>query len=245
MKFLKWVGIIVLAIIVIVLIVAALLPGEYRVERSIVIDAKPEVIYEQVVDLNNWEKWSPWQEMEPGADFGVSGSGRGVGSVLSWKGEIVGTGNLTIMEVQEPTMIKSRLVFLDPMEAESDDIWTFEPGAGGTEVTWAEEGELGYPLERFFGLGMDSMLGGDMEKGLEKLKRYLETMPEEAPELIDGAVPEDKVDPTAVRPGEQEVGNPDVRYEHKPYEEAVKESKETDAKRVEKPLKKANRVPPN
>jgi hypothetical protein len=38
-------------------------------------------------------------------------------------------------------------------------------------VTWINEGDLGKnPVYRYFGLGMGSMLGGQMEQGLANLK---------------------------------------------------------------------------
>src|SRR5690606_3612297 len=101
MNILKWLLIVVGSLIVLLLLVALLLPSEFRVERSIVIEATPETVYEQVVDLNNWPNWSPWNAMEPTAEYTVSGAQRGVGAVSSWKGEVIGTGTLTIVEVEE------------------------------------------------------------------------------------------------------------------------------------------------
>ena len=41
-------------------------------------------------------------------------------------------------------------------------------------MTWMIEGHLGYPVERVFGLFMESMLGPTFEKGLANLKKVSE-----------------------------------------------------------------------
>ena len=50
-----------LVVIVVVFVgVGFVLPSTYSVERSVVIDAKPEVIFHQVNTLERWESWTPW-----------------------------------------------------------------------------------------------------------------------------------------------------------------------------------------
>jgi hypothetical protein len=41
-------------------------------------------------------------------------------------------------------------------------------------VTWTIKGHLGYPVEKVFGLFMESILGPTCEKGLANLKRVSE-----------------------------------------------------------------------
>jgi hypothetical protein len=44
-----------------------------------------------------------------------------------------------------------------------------------TTVTWSNGGKLGLsPVNRYFGLLMDRMMGPDFEKGLSNLKRIVE-----------------------------------------------------------------------
>ena len=59
---------------------------------------------------------------------------------------------------------------------ESWIFWQFEPTEEGTRATWANEGEVGYPLGRYFGLFLDGMMGPDFERGLKNLKRVCEGM---------------------------------------------------------------------
>lgn len=57
MKTLKRILIGILAIIVLLVIVAFFLPSKAYVERSIVINAVPRIVFDQVNTLKNWEKW--------------------------------------------------------------------------------------------------------------------------------------------------------------------------------------------
>lgn len=52
---------------------------------------------------------------------------------------------------------------------------TFNKEGENMLVTWAIEGELGYnPLMRYFGLGIESVWGPELEQGLQNLKEVCE-----------------------------------------------------------------------
>jgi len=174
MGILKKIGIAILVLILVFLVVAMILPGEYKVERSTVVNTEPEVVYSMVADLNMWLKWSPWVEMDPNTEYTFTGEAGKVNSTWSWKGEVVGEGSLTHVELVPHKSISSTLEFTAPQEMTSKEQWTFEKAGEGTKVTWVDEGELGYPVGRYFGLFLDGMLGADFEKGLAKLKTISE-----------------------------------------------------------------------
>jgi len=51
---------ILVALIAILLIVAAMQPADFRVERSATIAASPEVLFAQVNDHKKFQIWNPW-----------------------------------------------------------------------------------------------------------------------------------------------------------------------------------------
>lgn len=173
MKVVKIVVSVLLILVAILLLVAAVLPSEYRVERSIVINKPPSEVYPHVADLRNWDAWSPWYEMDAGAKYNYSGNG--VGSKMSWAGDEVGIGNLTIIDLQPNRAMRTSLQFEEPQMMASNGTWQFEETPdGGTKVTWGNEGDLSYPMDRLFGPFLDNMLGKDFSRGLENLKRVAE-----------------------------------------------------------------------
>ncbi|MEM6842511.1 MAG: SRPBCC family protein [Bacteroidota bacterium] len=174
MKLLKKILVGVLAVVVLFLVAAVFLPSSYHVERSVVIQEPINKVYPQVSNLNHWSAWNPWTEADPTVENTIQGSGHEVGSVWAWNGEKIGVGSLTIQELEPNKFIQSRLVFEEPQMFESDDIWKFEQTESGTRVTWINEGNLAYPVDRVFGLFIDGMLGKDFERGLTNLKHVTE-----------------------------------------------------------------------
>ncbi|MFK8055092.1 MAG: SRPBCC family protein [Saprospiraceae bacterium] len=170
LRVLKWVGIILLVL----LIVGFFLPKKSHIERSIVINAQPMDAFALVNYLPNWVKWSPWYEMEPSASIVYSSPASGNGAWYTWVGEEIGSGKLTLEKVQSTTRIDTRISFEGQGEAEADFLFK-ELSENQVEVTWMFDSEHGMnPIARWFGLGMDMMLGGDYEKGLANLKREAE-----------------------------------------------------------------------
>lgn len=174
MKALKIIGIIIGGLVALFLIVAAILPSNYSVERSIEINEPAEVVYALVANLPNWPKWDPFTDQDPGAKSVFSGVAGTIGSKWNWEGEKVGIGSLTVEELVPNQSIRSKMVSVAPQPMEASDNWRFEPTANGTKVTWTIAGNLGYPVERVFGFFMESILGPTCEKGLANLKRVSE-----------------------------------------------------------------------
>jgi hypothetical protein len=178
MKILKIIGIIVGGLVALFLIVTAILPSSYRVERSIEINKPAEVIYQLVVNLPNWPKWDPFTEQEPSAKSSFSGESGTIGSRWDWEGKKIGTGSLTVEDIVPNQSIRSKMVSVAPQPWAATDNWRFEPTANGTKVIWTIEGSLSYPVERVIGLFMESMLGPICEKGLANLKKVSEEQAE-------------------------------------------------------------------
>jgi hypothetical protein len=170
----------VLGLVALFLVTAAFLPSAYSVERSIEIGRPPSVVFGQVADFNQWLAWSPWPEMEPAAKNTITGIPGTVGSTWAWEGKEIGVGSMTVEEVEKDRLLRSKLAFKEPMSSEADDSMRLEPIPSGTKVTWTNRGNLPYPVGRYFGLGVEGMLGPQFEKGLAKLKRVCESLPEVA-----------------------------------------------------------------
>lgn len=183
MKFLKWAGIGLVALVVIALGVGFFLPRAVHVERSAVIARPQATIYTVLADWRQFNSWSPWFEMDPEAEYAYEGETGAVGSKIAWKGKKAGTGSQELIELRPHEKIVSKLVFGEAGEKGEDGMatatLTLEDVDGGTEVTWSFDYETGsMPWERYIGLMMDGMVGPEYEKGLEKLKTYAEALPE-------------------------------------------------------------------
>ena len=167
-----------LAVLVLLLVVVAFfLPREYRIERTIVINAKPEAVFAQFGDLRAWKNWGAWQERDPGMKTTFSEKTTGVGAWSAWESKSEGNGKMTI-KTYEPAKSATYLLEFPDMGMQSNGSMTLQPAEGGVKVVWVDAGDLGMnPLSRWFGLFLDGIIGPDFEKGLAKMKRIVEAAP--------------------------------------------------------------------
>lgn len=178
MKFLKWLGIIVFIIIALFLIIPVFLPSTFHIERSITVDKSVDLAFKTAVNMNQRAKWDPWIEMDPEAEIIVDMNPNIIGSEYSWNSEIIGEGKITIQEFKPNELIKSKIEFISPRGMESDVIWNFEDIESGTIITWAFEGNLSYPVEKWFGLFIEKSLGPQFEKGLNNFQVLIKKLPD-------------------------------------------------------------------
>jgi uncharacterized protein YndB with AHSA1/START domain len=162
-----------LAVLIIVLVVVvATRPADFRISRSAVIPAPPAAVFAQIDDLHKWNDWSPWAKLDPNAKNSFDGPASGVGAKFSWAGNNeVGEGTMTITESKPSELVVMRLDFKRPFEATSTAEFALKPDGSGTAVTWTMSGRNNF-IGKAISLCMDcdKMVGGQFEKGLENLK---------------------------------------------------------------------------
>ena len=163
-------------IVVVLVIIVATRPDNFRVTRSTVMSAPPAVVFAQVNDFHKWEAWSPWARLDPNAKNSFEGAPSGSGAAMKWEGNCkVGVGCMTITESKPGELIRFRLDFEKPMKATNTAEFTFKPEGNQTVVTWSMAGTNNF-VGKFFGLimGCDKMIGGQFEKGLAAIKSVAE-----------------------------------------------------------------------
>jgi hypothetical protein len=174
---LPYILIAVAVIVLLIVVVIAARPGEFRVSRSLAMNAPPSAPFAQVNELKRWSVWSPWEKVDPDMKKTYEGPPAGVGATMRWDGDKnIGAGSLTIVESKSGEVIRIRLEFLRPFKATNAAAFTFEPRGRQTLVTWTMTG-----THNFMGkamclvMNMDKMIGGQFEKGLADMKAIVET----------------------------------------------------------------------
>jgi hypothetical protein len=185
-------------------------PAEFRIERSAMVDAPLEVVFQNLDDFHRWGAWSPWEKLDPDMAREYAGPKSGEGASYHWRGKgDVGEGRMTITKSQPPRRLSIRLEFMAPMVATNEVVFDVSPHiAGTTEVRWAMSGRNGF-MAKAAGLFMniDALVGGDFEKGLADLKRVSEeqaaaaaeaaTLAAEAAAATEAAAPAAASEPAA------------------------------------------------
>jgi uncharacterized protein YndB with AHSA1/START domain len=164
------------AIVVVLVIVVALQPSEFRVVRSATISAPPAAVFAQVNDFHNWEAWSPWAKLDPACKYTFEGAPAGTGAVFVWSGnDQVGEGRMTLLDSCPHERIRIKLDFLRPFESTCTVEFHFKPEGDQTAVTWSMFGENNFLAKAFcLFMNMDKTVGGDFEKGLAQMKAVTE-----------------------------------------------------------------------
>jgi len=163
-------------VVVVLALIVAMQPSEFRIERSAVIAAPAPAVFAQVDDFHNWEAWSPWAKLDPAAKNSFEGAPAGKGAAFSWAGNNkVGEGRMTITESRPNELIRIKLEFLKPFDATNTAEFTFRPEGERTAVTWSMYGHNNFISRAvFLFVNMDKALGGEFEKGLASMKSAAE-----------------------------------------------------------------------
>ena len=143
----------------------------YTVERTRTIRATPDQIRPLVSNFRNWRLWSPWEEVDKDLHRAYSGAHAGIGAHYAWSGNRkAGAGSMEITAMDEERVVID-LEFLKPFKASNVTTFRLEPADDDrTRVTWQMQGARPL-LVRLLGplMNMDKLVGGDFEKGLDRL----------------------------------------------------------------------------
>ncbi len=163
-------GVVVLALVVF-LVIAAMQPAAFKIERSAVIGASREAVFPLIEDFHQWSRWSPWEKLDPSMQRTYSGAEKGIGAQYAWAGnKKAGEGRMTILECQAPQTVVIKLEFLKPFAATNHATFLLTPAGEGTKVTWSMTGDRPFMMKAFsLVMNMDKLVGGDFEKGLANM----------------------------------------------------------------------------
>lgn len=177
MKALKVILYILLGIVLLIGILTAIAPTDMRSERSIVIKAPKEVVWNNIVMFSNQHKWSPWDKRDPNIKITLEGVDGTVGAVNKWVGnDSVGSGEQTMKKIEPMSLIESELHFIEPWESIANAFFHVSDTDGGVKVSWGFEGDMARPFNIMaLFMDMDKSIGGDFEQGLANLKALCET----------------------------------------------------------------------
>jgi len=174
---LKKILLVLVALVLVFVVVVALQPSEFHVERSVTVDAPASKVFGEVNDFHKWDAWSPWAKLDPDAKVGFEGPESGEGTVMTWAGNSeVGAGKMTLVESEPDKLIKIKVDFTEPFEGTSGSQFNFTPDGDKTAVTWSMNDDHTF-LEKAFCLIMNGkkMVGDQMDQGLAKLKQVSES----------------------------------------------------------------------
>jgi hypothetical protein len=149
------------------------LPAEWRVERSVEIDAKPERIYPLIASLKDgWPQWSAFDLEDPDIQYTHEGPNLGTGAKRTWLSKSMGNGSQVISKADPMTGVEFELIMEPNTVKLSGEIRMEVLSGTKTKVTWIDSGRAGFnPFYRIMIRFMDKMIGPVLERSLERLKQ--------------------------------------------------------------------------
>lgn len=178
MKYFRVFGGLLIFIILVTAGLSFMLPTSQKVERSIVINAPAAIIYNQLIKLENFNKFSVWSQQDSSAVYTLTGTDGTVGATSSWKGSpvISGEGKIEIIALEPNRKVVHNLRFTRPKKGKAESIFHLvETNPATTTVTWNFNMATPRPWNIFNLLyNLDEQIGKDFDDGLTALKTMVE-----------------------------------------------------------------------
>lgn len=182
MKILKTFFIVLVVLAALFVIVGLFLPSKFHIERSAVISAPQEQLFEQVNDVKNWNNWSAWNKLDPNWKVTYSEATSGTGASFSWisENEQAGNGKITITKSEPFNSVEATMEFegMNPATL----YHKFEAVEGGTKVTLGMNADIGSNIMAKYMLNIwgDKMVGGRYDESLKYMEEYIKNNPKQA-----------------------------------------------------------------
>lgn len=175
-KFLRFIGILLLIIVLVIVILGIVEPKDVTVERSLTINAPREVVWDQMTNFKNGPNWDPWYKLEPTVTRTYFGTDGQAGSGYTWEGKKTGKGTMTDTGIAGNKM-SYKLHFEKPWSGDASGFYSVEDAGNGTvKATWNYYQHMSFPMNAMQAfMSMDKMMGAQFDSGLNNLKRYAES----------------------------------------------------------------------
>jgi hypothetical protein len=161
---------VIAAVVLAAAIFIATRPATFRIERSADIEAPAARVFALINDFHEWERWSPWEKLDPAMKKTFSGPSEGPGAVYVWSGNSkAGEGQMTLLSSTPGEHVSIELKFIRPFPATNLAKFQLTRKGAATHVVWSLDGKHKL-MSKAFSPFMDKMVGKDFERGLANLR---------------------------------------------------------------------------
>jgi len=164
---------ILLAVAIILAIAGIFLPQNYKVSRELVIQAPVTAIQKHVADMDNWMRWTIWEEAIPPAGKRPAQMESGIGSGLYFSGND-GSGWFVIKDDSGVDGFEY-VVFSSSGDKSIANV-TFTDLGAETKISWMVAGSVSKPpvLAPYLAMGKEFLVGSSLSQNLKNLKKLVE-----------------------------------------------------------------------
>jgi effector-binding domain-containing protein len=175
-------------IVILLLAIGFILPAKLDVSRNVSIHAPTNYVFEEINNLERWEKWQYWNTLDPETKITYGDIKVGTGASYFWDGPKLGKGSVTITESITNKSIALDLKFTENSIAKG--IYSVEPDGENTLLNFNFSADQGLnPIARWFNVFMKGEIEKSFEYAGEKIKEIAEAKPVFAFPLNEETVP--------------------------------------------------------
>lgn len=153
-----------------------MMPKDFRITRSTVIQAPALEIFPYVNNPQKMNSWNPWIKLDPNVKVTYSGPAEGVGAITEWDGNReVGAGRAFIIHSTQGYVVRMQMEWLKPMQGTSLVDYSLKQTGESTTVEWIMVGKNNL-MSRVMCVfvNMEKMIGEKFDEGLAELKKKVE-----------------------------------------------------------------------
>lgn len=162
-----------LLLVILILLAGLFLPDYHSLKRETLVNAKPELVYNHINQIENWKKWAPWLISDSLAKVS-SISTEGPGSTLCWESEKYGNGSLQITSCIENEVVAGTMDL--GKVGKADFKISLNKKNSGTHINYEVNfSEIAY-FERYFIIVMKKQLDEAYQRALTIIKTNAEEL---------------------------------------------------------------------
>lgn len=177
-KIIKTISLLLIAIFLLPLLLALFISRDFNYEKSVVINAPVEVVWQNVSTFEKMNQWDPLNSYDPNLKKSLIGEDGKIGTEQFWKStnEEIGKGSQTFKKIAKPNMVVTKVKYVEPYENQAEVYIKLNPTEKNkTNVVWGFKSEIPYPLNltKLFS-DVYELAEKDYTNGLNKLKKLCE-----------------------------------------------------------------------
>ena len=187
MKFLKNLLLFLIFVVISALGLSFFAPTQQKVEKSILINAKQEDVYKQMMLLQHFNNWSVWGKADSTIKYQTEGKDGEIGSKIKWQGSplMAGKGQITLTQLRQNQLIVHDVILEEPNLIKANSTFALSPAGNQTEVKWTFVVPSKRPLNIFnMFYNLEKEKGADFAAGLTALKLMIEKAPLKDPNAM-------------------------------------------------------------
>ncbi len=143
------------------------------VSKSIEINAKPEIVFNEINSFSKWESWSPWLINDSTMHITIH-EDKGKGAVMEWESQSFGDCRIIITHDEPNASIAANFDF--GTNSKSSSIWFIENVETSTLVNWTFTTKEFTFWEKYFALIYRQDIKDLLTQGLKQLKSNCEEL---------------------------------------------------------------------